>query len=45
LHKRHNIAEHLPDKDKDWIDANLVKAFSHPDPKQGCATPNTLPHN
>jgi putative transposase len=35
LHKRRNIAEHLPDKDKDWVDAKLVKAFGHPDPEQG----------
>ena len=30
LHKRRNIADHLPDKDKDWVDAKLVKAFGHP---------------
>ncbi len=35
LHKRRNIAEHLPDKDKDWVDAKLVKAFGHPDPELG----------
>jgi putative transposase len=35
LHKRRNIADHLPDKDKDWVDAKLVKAFGHPDPDQG----------
>jgi putative transposase len=35
LHKRRNIAEHLPDKDKAWVDAKLVKAFGHPDPEQG----------
>jgi putative transposase len=34
LHKRRNIAEHLPDKDKDWVDAKLVKAFGHADPGQ-----------
>jgi putative transposase len=45
LHKRRNIAEHLPDKDKDWVDAKLVKAFSHPDPEHGLRTPNNLPHN
>ena len=28
LHKRRNIADHLPDKD--WVDAKLVKAFGHP---------------
>lgn len=35
LHKRRNVAEHLPDKEKDWVDAKLVKAFGHPDPAQG----------
>jgi putative transposase len=35
LHKRRNVAEHLPDKDKDWVEAKLVKAFNHPDPEQG----------
>src|SRR4029453_7167902 len=35
LHKRRNVADHLPDKDKAWVDAKLVKAFVHPDPEQG----------
>ena len=35
VHKRRNVADHLPDKDKDWVDAKLVKAFNHPDPAQG----------
>src|SRR5215207_7320514 len=35
LHKRRNVAEHLPDKEKAWVDAKLVKAFGHPDPEQG----------
>ena len=35
LHKRRNVADHLPDKDKVWVDAKLVKAFSHPDPDTG----------
>src|SRR4029079_12712578 len=30
-----NLADHLPDKHKAWVDAKLVKAFSHPDPEQG----------
>jgi transposase-like protein len=32
---RDNLADHLPDKDKAWVDAKLVKAFGHPDPDQG----------
>jgi len=35
LHKRRNVADHLPDKEKAWVDAKLVKAFSHPDPAAG----------
>jgi putative transposase len=35
LHKRRNVAEHLPEKEKRWVDAKLVKAFTHPDPQQG----------
>jgi putative transposase len=35
LHKRRNVADHLPDKEKAWVDAKLVKAFVHPDPDQG----------
>ena len=35
LHKRRNVADHLPDKDKAWVDAKLAKAFCHPDPDQG----------
>src|SRR5712675_2463344 len=42
LHKRRNIAEHLPDKDKDWVDAKLVKAFGHPDPEQGLCNAKRL---
>jgi putative transposase len=35
LHERRNVAEHLPDKDKAWVEAKLVKAFNHPDPDTG----------
>ena len=35
LHKRRNVAQHLPAKDQAWVDAKLVKAFNHPDPAQG----------
>jgi putative transposase len=37
LHKHRNVADHLPDKEKEWVDAKLVKAFTHPDPEQGAA--------
>ncbi len=35
LHKRRNIAHHLPDKEKAWVDAKLVKAFNHPVAAEG----------
>ena len=35
LHKRRNVADHLPDKEKAWVEAKLIKAFIHPDPDQG----------
>ena len=35
LHKRRNVGEHLPEKEKAWVDAKLVRAFGHPDPSQG----------
>jgi transposase-like protein len=42
LHKRRNIADHLPDKDKAWVDAKLVKAFNHPDPDTGLRNAKSL---
>jgi transposase-like protein len=42
LHKRRNLADHLPDKEKAWMDAKLVKAFNHPDPEQGLRNTKSL---
>jgi hypothetical protein len=42
LPKRRNIADQLPDKDKAWVDAKLVKAFGHPDPAQGLGNAKSL---
>jgi transposase-like protein len=42
LHKRRNVADHLPDKEKAWVDAKLVKAFGHPDPEQGLCNAKSL---
>jgi len=42
LHKRRNVADHLPDKDTAWVDAKLVKAFSHPDPEHGLRNAKSL---
>jgi transposase-like protein len=41
LHKRRNVADHLPDKDKAWVDAKLVKAFGHADPDTGLRNAKT----
>jgi len=42
LHKRRNVADHLPDKEKPFVDAKLVKAFGHPDPDRGLANARAL---
>ena len=42
LHKRRNLADHLPDKEQAWVDAKLVKAFVHPDPDQGLRSAKDL---
>ncbi|ART74424.1 IS256 family transposase [Mycolicibacterium sp. jd] len=42
LHKRRNVADHLPDKEQAWVDAKLVKAFGHPDPHTGLANAKSL---
>jgi transposase-like protein len=42
LHKRRNVADHLPDKDKAWVDAKLVKAFGHADPDTGLCNAKRL---
>ena len=42
LHKRRNLADHLPDKEKAWVDAKLVKAFNHPDPDTGLRNAKSL---
>ena len=42
LHKRRNVADHLPDKEQAWVDAKLVKAFAHPDPDTGLANAKRL---
>jgi putative transposase len=42
LHKRRNLADHLPDKEQAWVDAKLVKAFAHPDPDAGLRNAKSL---
>ena len=42
LHKRRNLADHLPDKEQAWVDAKLVKAFAHPDLDAGLRNAKSL---
>jgi len=37
------VADHLPDKEKPFVDAKLVKAFGHPDPTPTRAWPTPRP--
>ncbi len=38
-----NVGDHLPDQEKAWVDAKLVKAFTIPTLTSDCATPSTSP--
>jgi transposase-like protein len=35
LHKRRNVADHLPKDQAAWVDRKLAKAFANPDPEAG----------
>lgn len=35
VHKRRNVADHLPERERDLVDRKLVRAFTHPDPELG----------
>jgi hypothetical protein len=35
VHKRRNVADHLPETEAELIDRKLVRAFTHPDPDLG----------
>jgi transposase-like protein len=35
LHKRRNVADHLPEAERELVDRRLVRAFTHPDPALG----------
>src|SRR4029079_15211834 len=37
LHKRRNLADHLPDKEQAWVDAKLVKSVRPPRPRRRAA--------
>jgi putative transposase len=42
LHKRRNVADHLPKSEQARIDKRLQAAFNHPDPDQGLANARAL---
>jgi transposase-like protein len=35
VHKRRNVAEHLPESERDWIDLKLTRALANPDATAG----------
>ncbi len=35
IHKRRNVADHLPKRDREGVDARLRGAFADPDPHSG----------
>jgi putative transposase len=35
VHKRRNVAEHLPETERDWVDAKIVRALNNPDAAAG----------
>jgi putative transposase len=35
VHKRRNVAEHLPESERGWVDAELVRALNNPDAAVG----------
>ena len=35
VHKRRNVADHLPEAEAELIDRKLIRAFTHPDPALG----------
>jgi len=42
LHKRRNVADHLPQAERARVDAKLARAFSDPDPEVGLGTARQL---
>jgi putative transposase len=42
LHKRRNVADHLPQAERARVDAKLARAFSDPDPDAGLRTARQL---
>jgi putative transposase len=42
VHKRRNVAEHLPDSERDWVDAKLVRALNNSDAAAGLREAKSL---
>jgi putative transposase len=42
VHKRRNVAEHLPEADRGRVDARLARAFNDPDPARGLRAARAL---
>ncbi len=38
VHKRRNVADHLPERERGWVDTKLGRIFANPDPRPGYAT-------
>jgi putative transposase len=35
LHKRRDVTDHPPERERGWVDQRLARAFNHPDPDAG----------
>ena len=42
VHKRKNVASHLPKEEQKWVDRRLVKAFNDPNPSTGLRSAENL---
>jgi putative transposase len=42
VHKRRNVAEHLPESERAWVDAKLVRALNNPDAAAGLCDAKAL---
>jgi len=42
VHKRRNVADHLPEAERGWVDTKLGKIFANPDPAAGLRDAKSL---
>jgi putative transposase len=42
LHKRRNVTDYVPKRERGWVEARMVRAFNHADPDQGLADARRL---